>query len=187
MASSTCTVHSFSHPRVECVPTLSPSTNKTFSFPNQHSTTPLSFLARAAKSDSGANVRKEEKQQVLEEGEEEELPWIQEKALDLVEFTGSVTQAIPGPRVGRSCLPWILAVPLTYFGITFVIAFVKTVRKLSSPREKRRKLDDIVAPKLSPTAEIEKPELETLPAITNHHEACEILSRIASILCPEHF
>ncbi|KAJ8546499.1 hypothetical protein K7X08_032376 [Anisodus acutangulus] len=144
MAASACTVHSFSHPRVECVPTLSLSTNKIFNFPPRGTTittTPLRFLARAAKSDSGSNVRKEEKQQVLEEEEEEEeLPWIQEKALDLVEFTGSVTQAIPGPRVGHSSLPWILAVPLTYFGITFVIAFVKTVRKFNSPREKRRKL-----------------------------------------------
>lgn len=71
---------------------------------------------------------------------EEELPWIQEKALDLVEFTGSVTQAIPGPRVGTSSLPWILAVPLAYAGITFVIAFVKTVKKFTSPRHKRKKL-----------------------------------------------
>lgn len=71
--------------------------------------------------------------------EEEELPWIQEKALDLVEFTGSVTQAIPGPRVGTSSLPWMLAVPLAYLGITFVFAFVKTVRKFNSPRELRRK------------------------------------------------
>lgn len=71
---------------------------------------------------------------------EEDLPWIQEKALDLVEFTGSVTQAIPGPRVGRSSLPWILALPLAYVGISFVIAFVKTVRKFNSPKEIRRKL-----------------------------------------------
>lgn len=71
---------------------------------------------------------------------EEDLPWIQEKALDLVEFTGSVTQAIPGPRVGRSSLPWALAVPLAYLGVTFVFAVVKTVRKFSSPREARRKL-----------------------------------------------
>lgn len=71
---------------------------------------------------------------------EEDLPWVQEKALDLVEFTGSVTQAIPGPRVGSSSLPWMLAVPLAYVGISFVIAFVKTVRKFSSPREKRRRL-----------------------------------------------
>lgn len=71
--------------------------------------------------------------------EEEDLPWIQEKALDLVEFTGSVTQAIPGPRVGTSSLPWMLAVPLAYLGITFVFAFYKTVKKFNSPRELRRK------------------------------------------------
>lgn len=71
---------------------------------------------------------------------EEDLPWIQEKALDVVEFTGSVTQALPGPRVGGSKLPWILAVPLAYFGVTFVIAFVKTVRNFNSPKAKRRKL-----------------------------------------------
>ncbi|GFZ15799.1 hypothetical protein Acr_25g0002080 [Actinidia rufa] len=83
---------------------------------------------------------KKKKQEEEEEEIEEELPWIQEKALDLVEFTGSVTQAIPGPRVGRSSLPWMLAVPLAYVGITFVIAFVKTVRKFNSPKEIRRKL-----------------------------------------------
>ncbi|CAL5363129.1 unnamed protein product [Camellia sinensis] len=81
-------------------------------------------------------VEEEEQQQDVEE----DLPWIQEKALDLVEFTGSVTQAIPGPRVGRSSLPWILALPLAYVGISFVIAFVKTVRKFNSPKEIRRKL-----------------------------------------------
>lgn len=71
---------------------------------------------------------------------EEELPWIQDKALDLVEFTGSVTQAVPGPRVGTSSLPWAIAVPLAYFGVTFVFAVVKTIRKFTSPREARRKL-----------------------------------------------
>lgn len=100
--------------------------------------------AAAAKSSGGGgdiSGKKEEKQQEEEVEEvEEELPWIQEKALDLVEFTGSVTQAIPGPRVGGSSFPWILAVPFAYFGITFVIAFVKTVRKFNSPRAKRRKL-----------------------------------------------
>lgn len=71
---------------------------------------------------------------------EEELPWIQDKALDLVEFTGTVTQAIPGPRVGQSPMPWLLAVPLAYVGLTFVIAVVKTVRKFTSPKAKRKKL-----------------------------------------------
>ncbi|KAM0938756.1 hypothetical protein DsansV1_C22g0171411 [Dioscorea sansibarensis] len=71
---------------------------------------------------------------------EEELPWIQEKAMDLVEFTGTVTQAIPGPRVGQSPLPWLLAVPLAYLGLTFVIAFVKTVKKFTSPKAQRKRL-----------------------------------------------
>ncbi|KAL0000298.1 hypothetical protein SO802_019900 [Lithocarpus litseifolius] len=112
----------------------------------------LSISFAAAKKDSNAtqsqnsDKKKKKKQVEVEEEEEEveeveeELPWLQEKALDVVEFTGSVTQAIPGPRVGSSSLPWILALPLAYAGLTFVIAFVKTVKKLSSPREKRRKL-----------------------------------------------
>ncbi|MBA0766215.1 hypothetical protein Gotri_015276 [Gossypium trilobum] len=109
----------------------------------------LSLTTAAATSKSGGENAvpsknpKETKKEVVEEEEvevEEELPWIQEKALDLVEFTGSVTQAIPGPRVGTSSLPWILAVPLAYAGITFVIAFVKTVKKFTSPRHQRKKL-----------------------------------------------
>lgn len=80
----------------------------------------------------------EEQEQEVEV--EEELPWIQDKALDLVEFTGTVTQAIPGPRLGRSPVPWLLAVPLAYVGLTFVIAFVKTVKKFTSPKAKRKKL-----------------------------------------------
>lgn len=109
----------------------------------------LSVTAKASRDSS--NTKREtaetrgKKSTLVEEEEEiveveEDLPWIQEKALDLVEFTGSVTQAIPGPRVGTSSLPWILAVPLAYVGVSFVIAFVKTVKKFSSPREKRRRL-----------------------------------------------
>ncbi|XP_076889137.1 uncharacterized protein LOC143539814 [Bidens hawaiensis] len=71
---------------------------------------------------------------------EEDLPWIQEKALDIVEFSGSVTQALPGPRVGQSSFPWVLAVPVAYVGVSFVIAFVKTVRKFTSPKHARRRL-----------------------------------------------
>ncbi|KAK9007873.1 hypothetical protein V6N11_074788 [Hibiscus sabdariffa] len=50
---------------------------------------------------------RENKKEAVEEEEvevEEELPWIQEKALDIVEFTGSVTQAIPGPRVNKNAV-----------------------------------------------------------------------------------
>ena len=96
------------------------------------------------KEDAQESKSKEEEEVEVEE----DLPWIQEKALDLVEFTGSVTQAIPGPRVGQSSLPWILAIPLAYVGISFVIAFVKTVKKFSSPRERRRKLVLLMLPLL---------------------------------------
>ncbi|KAL5993366.1 hypothetical protein ACLOJK_014290 [Asimina triloba] len=95
----------------------------------------------APQSDGGGKNPQNRKQEVEEEIEvEEDLPWIQEKALDLVEFSGTVTQAIPGPRVGQSPLPWLLAIPLAYVGLSFVIAVVKTVRKFTSPREKRKKL-----------------------------------------------
>ncbi|XP_040363971.1 uncharacterized protein LOC112168751 [Rosa chinensis] len=108
---------------------------------------PLSTVA-AAKSNSNppSTMRSPNKSSKAAEEEEaveevkEDLPWIQEKALDLVEFTGSVTQAIPGPRDGTSSLPWILVLPLAYAGLNFVIAVVKTVKKFSSPRHKRKKL-----------------------------------------------
>ncbi|XP_068646497.1 uncharacterized protein [Aristolochia californica] len=116
--------------------------------------TPILVMAKAktdelaktvyAKTSSQSSKTKEaskvEVEQVEEEEVEEELPWIQEKALDLVEFTGTVTQAIPGPRVGQSSLPWILAVPLAYVGLSFVIAVIKTIRKYGSPKFKRKKL-----------------------------------------------
>lgn len=98
------------------------------------------LVAAAAKSGPSSRDPKVSKKGEVEVEVEEDLPWIQEKALDLVEFTGSVTQAIPGPRVGTSSLPWILALPLGYAGLTIVIAFVKTVRKFTSPKHKRKKL-----------------------------------------------
>lgn len=75
-----------------------------------------------------------------EEEIEEDMLWIQEKALELVQFTGSVAQALPGPRVGSTKLPWMLAVPLTYAGATLVTAVVKTVNNFSSPNAQRKKL-----------------------------------------------
>ncbi|KAK0574024.1 hypothetical protein LWI29_017123 [Acer saccharum] len=113
---------------------------------NPYSRRPRQFssLVVSAKNDKKPPITKEaaktNKTEEVEVEVEEELPWIQEKALDLVEFTGSVTQALPGPRVGQSKLPWILAVPLAYLGVTFVVAFIKTVKKFNSPKFKRRKL-----------------------------------------------
>ena len=140
---STCSCSSqlLPRPKFSTLPFPIPFANR-----SRHRRLSISFAAAAAKKDSNAIKSQNNKKKQVEEEEEEveeveeELPWLQEKALDVVEFTGSVTQAIPGPRVGTSSLPWILALPLAYAGLTFVIAFVKTVKKLSSPREKRRKL-----------------------------------------------
>ncbi|CAK8570752.1 unnamed protein product [Lathyrus sativus] len=131
-------------------PSLTPFQSQPLFFPTLHpkplflsSRTSISTVASASssKNSSNNNNPKQSKQDEAVEVEvEEELPWIQDKALDLVEFTGSVTQAVPGPRVGPTSLPWILAVPLGYAGLTFVIAFVKTVRKFTSPKAQRRKM-----------------------------------------------
>ncbi|KAJ1271961.1 hypothetical protein BS78_06G166600 [Paspalum vaginatum] len=95
----------------------------------------------AAASRQPANTSAVPKRDAEEEVEEveEEMPWIQDKALDLVEFTGTVTQAIPGPRVGSSPVPWLLAVPLAYVGVSFVLAVVRTVRRFTSPRTKKKR------------------------------------------------
>ncbi|KAI3728570.1 hypothetical protein L6452_17208 [Arctium lappa] len=100
----------------------------------------ISSTAAAAARDNVDRKGAEKKEEEEVEEVEEDLPWIQEKALDIVEFSGSVTQALPGPRVGQSSVPWILAVPLAYVGISFVFAVVKTIRKFTSPKEVRRKL-----------------------------------------------
>lgn len=130
------------HPRSR-IPKLPLSQPSLLLPPQQRTAHKFSSIVVAAQNDKNNQSVKKQKQEAEVEVEvviEEELPWIQEKALDLVEFTGSVTQAIPGPRVGQSKLPWILAVPLAYVGVSFVIAFVKTVKKFNSPKYKRKKL-----------------------------------------------
>ncbi|ERN10225.1 uncharacterized protein LOC18438397 [Amborella trichopoda] len=127
------------------IPLLSPSPISLFSSPQKRA--PLPVLRAQRKGEQGPVETSEKKEaksakEVEEEEEEveEEVPWIEEKAADLVEFTGTVTQAIPGPRVGQSSLPWLLAVPLAYVGLSFVVAVFKTLRKLNSPKAKRRRL-----------------------------------------------
>ncbi|XP_018445282.1 uncharacterized protein LOC108817165 [Raphanus sativus] len=127
------------------LPRSSPKTPFLVSLPSLRPSKPnlLSTSASASKKPSEIESKKQKSSSEVEEEEEEveeDMLWIQEKALDLVEFTGSVTQAIPGPRVGSSKLPWMLAVPLAYAGVTFVTAFVKTVKKFSSPKAQRKKL-----------------------------------------------
>jgi len=60
---------------------------------------------------------------------------VKEQAVELV---GSVTQAIPGPRVGRSPLPWIVAIPLAYAFVSFLIALPTALRNFNSPKAIRR-------------------------------------------------
>jgi hypothetical protein len=93
----------------------------------------------AAASRQPANPSVAPKRDVEEVEVEEEMPWIQDKALDHVEFNGTVTQAIPGPRVVSSPVPWLLAVPLAYVGVSFVLAVVRTVRRFTSPGTKKKR------------------------------------------------
>ncbi|GKD73328.1 hypothetical protein Tco_1331610, partial [Tanacetum coccineum] len=88
------------------IPSLSLSTRRT------RATTTTTAAAK-----SNTNPKNEVNDDVEEV--EEDMPWIQEKALDIVEFSGSVTQALPGPRVGQSKVPWLLALPLVYVGVSF--------------------------------------------------------------------
>ncbi|KAJ0266108.1 Ribosomal RNA small subunit methyltransferase J [Hirschfeldia incana] len=130
-------------PQPSLLPRSSPKTPCLVSLPSLRPSrlTHLSTSVSASKKPSELSTTENKKEKEVEEEEvEEDMPWIQEKALDLVEFTGSVTQALPGPRVGSSKLPWMLAVPLAYAGVTFVTAFVKTVKKFSSPKAQRKKL-----------------------------------------------
>ncbi|KAI7750679.1 hypothetical protein M8C21_029523 [Ambrosia artemisiifolia] len=99
----------------------------------------LSSTVPSASTNNNTNPNHSDKKD-QEEVIEEDLPWIQEKALDIVEFSGSVTQTLPGPRVGRSSFPWLLALPLAYVGLSFVIALLNTLRNFTSPKHARRRL-----------------------------------------------
>ncbi|KAI5394069.1 hypothetical protein KIW84_060959, partial [Lathyrus oleraceus] len=110
---SSLTSHFLSLPNKN--PSLTPFQSQPFFFPTLHpkpllsSPTSISTVASASSSknpSSNNNPKQSRQDEVVEVEVEEELPWIQEKALDLVEFTGSVTQAFPGPRVGPTSLPF---------------------------------------------------------------------------------
>lgn len=97
--------------------------------------------ARRQRKEDVASTEKEDKPVPLEEEYEEvEIPWYQEKAEDFVQMTGTAVNSVPGPRVGDTGLPWLLAVPIGYLSITFLIAIVRTVLKYSSPKAQRRRL-----------------------------------------------
>ncbi|KAH7441718.1 hypothetical protein KP509_03G050800 [Ceratopteris richardii] len=107
------------------------------------------FIARARKDNAKQESTSVEQSKPVdaakeeeEEYEEVEISWLQEKAENVYESVGAAVNAIPGPRVGSTSLPWLLAVPIGYLGITFIIAVVKTVVKFNSPKAKRRRLVD---------------------------------------------
>jgi len=84
----------------------------------------------------GASAGAEEEE---EEEEEVEISWVQEKAEDLVFATGKAIDRVPGPRVGETRLPWLVALPLAYLGITFVLSVYKTYKKYTSPKGQRKR------------------------------------------------
>ncbi|KAL6006980.1 hypothetical protein ACLOJK_032476 [Asimina triloba] len=77
-----------------------------------------------------------EKQNVKagEKGGKGELVKKSEEEVGIVAFTEKVVDAIPGPRIGSSSFPWILAVPLVYVGYSVFAAGVSAARKLSPPK-----------------------------------------------------
>ncbi|KAF7145532.1 hypothetical protein RHSIM_Rhsim04G0130700 [Rhododendron simsii] len=131
------------------IPFLSSST--TSCFPSSirlvsQSPSPYPSAAAAARNTTNANTnprdrdvvkRKKDEEGVLavEEEKENQVGWMHMKAVDLV---GSVTQAIPGPRVGRSSLPWIVAIPSAYVSFSLLIAILTTLHNFTSPKARRR-------------------------------------------------
>ncbi|KAG2334407.1 hypothetical protein Bca4012_016231 [Brassica carinata] len=131
-----------SSPKTPFFVSFSPSLRRQHSTSTSASKNPSEAFKAATKTDNKKQPAKEHlsEEEEVEEEVEEEMLWIQEKALDLVKLTGTMTQALPGPRVGNTKLPWMLAVPLTYAGATLVTAVVKTVNNFSSPNVQRKKL-----------------------------------------------
>ncbi|GAB2223306.1 hypothetical protein Droror1_Dr00017446 [Drosera rotundifolia] len=131
---SSITAHSPFHPLL-----LSPSPRRIF-FPLRASKNPQSTKPNEAVKNSKQTQKAEEFAVVIEVVEGEEyMSRFEETALEAKEYTASMIQAIPGPRVAGTNLPWMLALPLGYVGVAFVIAFVKTVLKFNSPKGRRQR------------------------------------------------
>eukprot|EP00475_Leptophrys_vorax_P020266 TRINITY_DN27730_c0_g1_i1.p1 TRINITY_DN27730_c0_g1~~TRINITY_DN27730_c0_g1_i1.p1 ORF type:complete len:329 (+),score=82.85 TRINITY_DN27730_c0_g1_i1:105-1091(+) len=103
----------------------------------------LAVFAKKKKVEDAPKVEDEIVEEIIIVEEEEDEPseesWVSERVSEVQETVQSVMQAIPGPRVGESNMPWLLAVPLGYMALTFVLAVYKTVKKRSSPKAKRRR------------------------------------------------
>lgn len=106
---------------------------------------PSSFVLQAKKvAEVEVSADKVEASAGVEDDEEEvEISWVQEKAEDLIVATAQAIDRVPGPRVADSRVPWLVALPLAYLGITFVIACVKTYRKYTSPKGQRKRQVEI--------------------------------------------
>lgn len=94
---------------------------------------PASIMAKR-KTEQETGIRIPEERKGSREGAKEE------KVVSLIELTGKVTRALPGPRIGQTPFPWILAVPLAYIGFSLVTVLVKAVWQFSPPKESSKKL-----------------------------------------------
>lgn len=80
-----------------------------------------------------------EVEEAEEREEEEEASWVREKVEGVRETFASVGAAVPGPRVGSTGLPWLVAVPLTYLAVSLVWTTVKMWKKNTGPKARRRR------------------------------------------------
>ncbi|RWR93978.1 Carbonic anhydrase [Cinnamomum micranthum f. kanehirae] len=99
---------------------------------------PASLMAKR-KTEQEAGIRIPEERKDSREGAKEE------KVASLIELTGKVTRALPGPRIGQTPFPWILAVPLAYIGFSLITVLVKAVWQFSPPKESSKKLTRVMA------------------------------------------
>eukprot|EP00271_Cylindrocystis_brebissonii_P020058 TRINITY_DN6484_c0_g1_i2.p1 TRINITY_DN6484_c0_g1~~TRINITY_DN6484_c0_g1_i2.p1 ORF type:complete len:423 (+),score=63.03 TRINITY_DN6484_c0_g1_i2:102-1271(+) len=76
-------------------------------------------------------------EEVGEDGEEES--WLEEKIGTAQEYVGQAVQVVPGPRVGSTGLPWLLALPIAYMVVTFAWTVFRRVQKFNSPKGRRRR------------------------------------------------
>ncbi|CDP18127.1 unnamed protein product [Coffea canephora] len=89
---------------------------------------------------TSSSTKKEQQQQKKAEAEEEEeveeeLPWIQEKALDLVEFTALLPKPCPGLEVGRAPCPGFWLFPWLIWGLPLSLLSLELFGSSIPPEE----------------------------------------------------
>eukprot|EP00897_Mesotaenium_endlicherianum_P003954 jgi/Mesen1/3587/ME000020S03116 len=80
-----------------------------------------------------------EEEEYEDDEDEEELHWADEKVEDAKEMLETIGERIPGPRVGQSGMPLLVAIPLWYLTASFVWTIYKMVVKFNTPRAKKRR------------------------------------------------